>query len=699
MASTTVTTFSPTNADRPGHLRADWCWYAVIGLLFLAIYWSFIGRMIHVATKMKPGKSITGMLSHIIKEPWNPDWSHLMVVPLISVFFAFRNRHRLIGLPGNIYPGGLVILFLGLIGFAWGVYPVQNDMFQGACMVVALFGMVLFLVGPAMMRVLWFPIAYLLFFIKISDRIWDRTAWYLQNITAEAATGVLAVLSTFLDFGVSKSGNSIEMFVNESGREIPLTVAEACSGLRMLMAFMAVGVAMAYLTDCAWWQRLIMVLMAIPIAVSINVVRVTTLGLLSLVNEEMIKGDFHTMIGMFMLVPAAGLFWLLGWILDKMLIHDKAAGPPVGSLPARHASLSSSGRSDRCLGDEFSAALRGMAMGVSLAALVSLNYYLLFLVLQPQRNNLNLPFAIVLFVISIVMLAVAAVLIRRALALYINRSNPLPWRAATISLATIVGILFVTLGTLNAAVKYNNIVLNKLPLELRVPLYRLAKRIGPWQVVKEHDPLDTAILEVLGTTQYITWLYEDKSQAKSAEPKLPSNRVRLHIAYYTGLVDTVAHVPERCILASDGAKQHSIQTRQVKLEGPQYRSDGSGFLAPSLRQPLGVYIPSLDVPITLFRYYPPDDKEISTAVYFFVANGSFFDSPDKVRAQGMAPWDRHRYYCKVEIGLTGVSDPEEIVKHVSQFLSRAMPEIMACLPDWRQVTDQLPHKNLPQKTY
>lgn len=696
MASATVKTVFPTNADRPVYLRVGWCWCVVIGLLFLAIYGSFISRMIHVATQMKPGKSITGMLSHIIKEPWNPDWSHLMVVPLISVFFVFRNRHRLVGLPGHIYPGGLVIFFLGLIGFAWGVYPVQNDMFQGVCMVAALFGMVLFLMGPAKMRVLWFPIAYLLFFIKISDRIWDRIAWYLQNITAEAATGVLAVLSTFLGFDVSKSGNIIKIFIGESGDPIPLAVAEACSGLRMLMAFMAVGVAMAYLTDRAWWQRLIMVLMAIPIAVAVNVARVTTLGLLSLVNEEMTKGDFHTMIGMFMLVPAAGLFWLLGWILDKIVIYDKAAGPPAGSLPARHASLSSSGRSDRRLGDEFSAALRGLAMGVSLAALVSLNYYLLFLVFQPQRNNLNLPFAIVLFVTSIVMLAVAAVLIRRALALHINRSNLLPWRSATIALATIVGILFATLGTLNAAVKYNNIVLNKLPLKLRWQLYRLPKRIGPWQVVRESGPLDTATLEVLGTTQYITWEYQDKS----AEGKLSSNNVTLHIAYYTGLVDTVAHVPERCILASGGAKRHSIQTRQVKLEGSQYRPEGSGFLAPSLKQPLGVYIPSLDVPITLFRYYPSDEKErISTAAYFFVANGSFFDSPDKVRAQGMAPWDRYRYYCKVELGLDKVSDPEEIVKRVSQFLSHAMPEIMACLPDWRQVTDKPQQKNIPQKTY
>ena len=696
MTSTTVTTFSPTDANRSVHWRAGWFWWTAIGLLFLAIHWSFINRMVHVATKMKAGKSLPEMLSHVIKEPWSPDWSHLMVVPLISVFFVFRNRHRLAGLPRRIYPGGLVIFFLGLLGFAWGVYPIQNDMFQGACMIIALFGMVLFLMGPAKMRVFWFPIVYLLFFVKISDRIWDGIAWHLQGITAEAATGVLTVLSMALDFDVSKTGNVIEIGFMEQGTYVnrPLTVAEACSGLRMLMAFVALGVAMAYLAHRTWWQRLVMVLMAVPIAVAINVARVTVLGLLTMVNEEMAKGDFHIMVGMFMLIPAAALFWLLGWILDKLVIHDRAAEPPAGGPPAYDALPPRAGHDHRP-GHDFSAALRGMAMGVALTALVSLNYYLLFVVFQPQRNNLNLHTAIVLFATSLAMLMVAAVLARRALVFQIDRSNPRPWlprRTTTIALATVVGILFTALGSLNAAIEYNNVVLNKQPLELREKLYRLANHIGPWHVVQKADELDTDILEVLGTTEYITWDYQDKS----AKPRSPGNRVRLHIAYYTGIVDTVAHVPERCILAS-GGKRDSIQTLTLKLEGPQYRPDGSGFLSPSFRQPLGVYIPSLDIPATLFRYYLPGGKEqIHTAVYFFVANGKFYESPDKVRAQGMAPWDRYRYYCKVELGLAGVSDPQVVAQRVSQFLSHAMPEIMACLPDWRQVTEQPRQEDPPQ---
>jgi len=79
---------------------------------------------------------------------------------------------------------------------------------------------------------------------------------------------------------------------------------------------------LAFLFDRAWWQRMIMVIITVPIAILVNIGRVTVLGLLQPINPEMARGDFHTMIVLIMLVPAALLFMFIGWVLDQILINE-----------------------------------------------------------------------------------------------------------------------------------------------------------------------------------------------------------------------------------------------------------------------------------------------------------------------------------------------------------------------------------------
>jgi exosortase/archaeosortase family protein len=60
---------------------------------------------------------------------------------------------------------------------------------------------------------------------------------------------------------------------------IPLYVADACSGLRMVTIFCALAVAMVFLIERPWWDKLIILLSAIPIALIVNIVRITLTGL------------------------------------------------------------------------------------------------------------------------------------------------------------------------------------------------------------------------------------------------------------------------------------------------------------------------------------------------------------------------------------------------------------------------------------
>ena len=110
---------------------------------------------------------------------------------------------------------------------------------------------------------------------------------------------------------VTQNNNSIVL--EYEGVTNPLNVAEACAGLRMLMAFVALGFAMAYASSKPIWQRLTIASLAVPVAIFVNIMRVVTIGLLStFVNPDAAKGSTHIWIGMFMLLPAAGLIWVLG---------------------------------------------------------------------------------------------------------------------------------------------------------------------------------------------------------------------------------------------------------------------------------------------------------------------------------------------------------------------------------------------------
>ncbi|MCH7631918.1 MAG: exosortase/archaeosortase family protein [Planctomycetes bacterium] len=101
-----------------------------------------------------------------------------------------------------------------------------------------------------------------------------------------------------------------------------LNVEEACSGMRLMMAFVTLGVAMAYLGDRPAWQRVIMVVFCVPIAVFCNTIRVTMTGLFLITGRtELAQGTPHQLLGIAMLVLALGMFALVGYVLANLFVE------------------------------------------------------------------------------------------------------------------------------------------------------------------------------------------------------------------------------------------------------------------------------------------------------------------------------------------------------------------------------------------
>ncbi|MEX0654991.1 MAG: exosortase/archaeosortase family protein [Phycisphaeraceae bacterium] len=670
MTTTTFTSLDRARTLRPLISHAGWVWIIALGVLFASFHYVFLRRTFQIAIS-------------------DNNWSHALIVPLIGIYFIYQNRHKLLAAPPRLCWWGLPLLFVGLAGYAMGIYPVRNDMAQGYSMILGLFGLVWFVLGTGMMRVLWFPILYLVFAVKVSDRIWEMVAFQLQLVAAQGATFALHFFTPFIDgFYIDYRGSTIEL--THGGETNPLNVAEACSGLRMLMAFLALGTAVAFLFDRPMWQRIVMVLMALPVAVLVNIGRVTAIGLLTLIDPTYAQGDFHTFVGMLMLIPAFLLFLLLGWIMDRIVIREEPAAedaPAPPTPPAAARANEAEPEADASGLDVFTnhrpliACFLGL--GVAMAGLAALIYIGSLMGLRPDLINENLAGWIGYAAAGLGALLLAGLAWR--LPAWMpgpeQRAGLLRYTAAA-SLAA--GVLLASLAGQRAVLAMTQAVLFKEAVPLRHRLLELPRQMGPWAEVQEDEPLSREMIEELGTELYLSRWYVDDTWPEGQ----PGSIIRLHVAYYTGTVDTVPHVPERCFVA--GGLQHRGQgLTTLELPGDRFTPDPEtdGYLHPATIEPT-VRIPERRFRATYFTFAVPDRPDSDeNVIYFFVANGKFLATPDEVRLEGFNPRDRYSYYAKIELQVRQVGDRELAAERAADFLEHALPELMACIPDWVEVTE------------
>jgi len=159
----------------------------------------------------------------------------------------------------------------------------------------------------------------------------------------EWASAAAAAVMPLLIPGLHTEAQAVVIdYVAPGGRAGTLNVEEACSGMRLMMAFVTLGVAMAYLGDRPKWQRLIMVVSCIPIAVFCNTVRTIVTGVFTVTGRsDLAAGTPHQLLGIATLLLALGLFALLGQVLGHLFVEvpddrgDDAASGPLGVVRER----------------------------------------------------------------------------------------------------------------------------------------------------------------------------------------------------------------------------------------------------------------------------------------------------------------------------------------------------------------------------
>lgn len=260
------------------------------------------------------------------------DWGHTLIVPALVAWLIWKDRDRLAAMePFRPVWAGLVLVFLGIafylvsvVGPSW--FTVHHNARQLG-FAVYLFGAALLIFGWKPMRILAFPLAYLAVFgFTYTDRIIGYFTQQLQDVSAFGGYVILVVTGIPVDI----QGNTIYVDTTDPATGLPLTnplnIAEACSGMRMLVAFMALGSLMAYVGLKAWWQRALLIALGIPVAVFVNMLRVATLGILSLWDVGFAGGQFHAFVGFVWLMPAFLVFLGIMAVVRRLVIEVDESG-------------------------------------------------------------------------------------------------------------------------------------------------------------------------------------------------------------------------------------------------------------------------------------------------------------------------------------------------------------------------------------
>ena len=217
----------------------------------------------------------------------NDNYSHGPLVPLVSLALVVSRRERLRSLPRGGDWRGLALVALAC---ALQVVGTRADVFtlQGWSFVVMLFGLALALLGGPLTRSLAFPIGYLVFMLTFPPFVMNRLSFALKEVAVQVAAHASEVLGVTLQ----RSGMTIWLAGGA------LEIENPCSGLRSLLAMLATGVLLASLLPGGWWRRALLVLMAVPVAIAGNALRITLLVLVAhYVGVKQALGTFHDVSG------------------------------------------------------------------------------------------------------------------------------------------------------------------------------------------------------------------------------------------------------------------------------------------------------------------------------------------------------------------------------------------------------------------
>lgn len=250
----------------------------------------------------------------------NSDYNYCYFVPLIAGYLLWE-RHHALRLPSVPSWAGATLVgfgvFIYLLGELGGEF--YSIYFSSWLMLV---GLLWLHFGWNKLRAIALPVCFLVAMFPFPDVVNNSLSLHLKLISSKI--GVLLLQLTGVS--VFQEGNIIDLGFTK------LEVVEACSGLRYLFPLLIVGILLAVQYRARLWQRVLLVLSAVPFSILINSIRITCIAwLYPVLGPGVVEGFWHDAIGWALFMASVGCLLGLRWLLLRFI--------PLGAPPVQSAKI------------------------------------------------------------------------------------------------------------------------------------------------------------------------------------------------------------------------------------------------------------------------------------------------------------------------------------------------------------------------
>ena len=246
----------------------------------------------------------------------SPTYSHCFLIAPIVCWLIWEKRAALGALAPSLYPKALLVMPLLALGWWMGQLAAINEVQQYA--VVGLIqALIVALLGIGVIRLIWFPVLYLLFLVPTGE--------YLIVPMQNFATHFVDVSLNILGIPHYTEGTSFEL---TNGR---FEIAEACAGLRFLIATVTLGVLFSYMMFRKIYKTALFLVACVAVPLIGNGLRcVGIIVLAHLTNNQYGAGADHIVYGWGFNVAILLVLGLAGYFFrDEFGAHDDVRPAPA----------------------------------------------------------------------------------------------------------------------------------------------------------------------------------------------------------------------------------------------------------------------------------------------------------------------------------------------------------------------------------
>ena len=198
----------------------------------------------------------------------DPVYSHGVLIPIVSLFLAWKNVKDEGVRNADPFKPGIIPVTFGILLYITGsitIFPFLSAI----SFLFVLCGLILYLHGKEMMRLLLFPVLFLIFAIPIP---WvPAITSILQSISARYSALALEMLGV----AVMRTGSEIQL------EDCSFSIGMPCSGMNTLISLLAVSAIFIHLLKCPLLKKVALFGITTPIAIVANIIRVTSIILIA----------------------------------------------------------------------------------------------------------------------------------------------------------------------------------------------------------------------------------------------------------------------------------------------------------------------------------------------------------------------------------------------------------------------------------